>query len=153
MPGSRTDGLRRSIERALPDRPFTIELWDGSRVPSTRHGPTLTVRSPRAIGHLLRAPGELGLGRAYVCGEIDVDDLDGAIALLGRWHAPTLSLPQRLRFGAAALRAAGLHRRPRPPPPSCARADAGTRSGATRRPSAITTTSRTSSSRCSWTRR
>ena len=115
MPGSSTDGLRRGIERALPDRPFTIELWDGSRVPSTRHGPTLTVRSPRAIGHLLRAPGELGLGRAYVCGEIDVDDLDGMIGLLGRWHAPALGLPQRLRFGAAALRAAGLHRRPPPP--------------------------------------
>ncbi|HSE06293.1 MAG TPA: cyclopropane-fatty-acyl-phospholipid synthase family protein, partial [Methylomirabilota bacterium] len=84
-------------------------------MPSTRHGPTLTIRSPRAIGHLLRAPGELGLGRAYVCGEIDVDDLDGVIALLGRWHGPALSLPQRLRFGAAALRAAGLHRRPPPP--------------------------------------
>src|SRR3954469_283463 len=115
MSRSRTDALRRGIERAFPDRPFTVELWDGSRVPSTRHGPTITVRSPRAIGHLLRAPGELGLGRAYVCGEIDADDLDGVIALLGRWHAPPLSLAQRLRFGAAALRAAGLHRRPPPP--------------------------------------
>jgi cyclopropane-fatty-acyl-phospholipid synthase len=115
VPRSRTDGLRRRIEGALPDRPFTIELWDGSRIPSTRHGPTLTVRSPRAIGHLLRAPGELGLGRAYVCGEIDVDDLDGIVALLGRWQPPAISLPQRLRFGAAALRAAGLHCRPPPP--------------------------------------
>ena len=51
--GSRTDGLRRGIERALPDRPFTIELWDGSRAPSTRHGPTLMIHSPRAIGHLI----------------------------------------------------------------------------------------------------
>jgi cyclopropane-fatty-acyl-phospholipid synthase len=115
MPGPRTAGLRRRIEATFPDRPFTIEFWDGSRVPSTRHGPTMTIRSPRAIGHLLRAPGELGLGRAYVCGEIDVDDLDGVIALLGRWHAPELGLTQRLRFGAAALRAAGLHRRPKPP--------------------------------------
>jgi cyclopropane-fatty-acyl-phospholipid synthase len=115
MPASRTDGLRRRIEAAFPDRPFTIEFWDGSRVPSTRHGPTMAIRSARAIGHLLRAPGELGLGRAYVCGEIDADDLDGVIALLGRWHAPPLSLTQRLRFGAAALRAAGLHRRPKPP--------------------------------------
>ncbi len=115
MSRSRTDALRRGIERAFPDRPFTIELWDGSRVPSTRHGPTITVRSSRAIGHLLRSPGELGLGRAYVCGDLDVDDLDGVIALLGRWHAPPLSLPRRLGFGAAALRAAGLHRRPQPP--------------------------------------
>jgi cyclopropane-fatty-acyl-phospholipid synthase len=115
VPPPPTDGLRRGIERALPDRPFTIELWDGSGVPSTSDGPTVTVRSPRAIGHLLRAPGELGLGRAYVCGEIDVDELDGVVSLLGRWHPPPLSLLQRVRFGAAALRAAGLHRRPGPP--------------------------------------
>lgn len=112
MPGSRTDGLRAGIERALPDRPFTIELWDGSRVPSTRHGPTLMIHSPRAIGHLIRAPGELGLGRAYVCGDLSTDDLDATIALLGRWHAPRLGPGRRLRLAASALRAAGLHRLP-----------------------------------------
>jgi len=116
VPRSRTDGLRRAIERALPDRPFTIELWDGSRVPSTRHGPTVTVHSRRAIGHLIRAPGELGLGRAYVCGELDVDDLDGVVALLGRWQPPRLGLLRRLRLTLTALRAAGL--RPLPPPPA-----------------------------------
>ena len=116
MPGSRTDGLRRGIERALPDRPFTIELWDDSRVPSTRHGPIVTVHSPRAIGHLIRAPGELGLGRAYVCGELDVDDLDGIVALLGRWRPPRLGFLRRLRLTLSALRAAGL--RPLPPPPA-----------------------------------
>ena len=116
MPGSRTDGLRRGIERALPDRPFTIELWDGSRVPSTRHGPTVTVHSPRAIGHVIRARGELGLGRAYVCGELDVDDLDGIVALLGRWQPPRLGLLGRLRLTAAAIRAAGV--RPLPPAPA-----------------------------------
>jgi cyclopropane-fatty-acyl-phospholipid synthase len=115
VPGSRTDGLRRSIERALPDRPFAIEFWDGSRVPSTRHGPTLLVKSPRAIGHLIRAPGELGLGRAYVCGQLDVDDLDGIVALLGRWHPPNLGPGRRLRLSASALRAAGPHRLPQPP--------------------------------------
>src|SRR6476620_576678 len=115
MSRSRTDALRRGIERAFPDRPFTIELWDGSRIPSTRPGPTITVRSSQAIGHFLRAPGELGLGRAYVCGEIDVDDLDGIISLLGRWHPPPLGLGARLRFGAAALRAFGLSRLPSPP--------------------------------------
>jgi cyclopropane-fatty-acyl-phospholipid synthase len=115
VPGSRTDGLRRGIERALPDRPFTIELWDGSRVPSTRHGPTVTVHSPRAIGHVIRARGELGLGRAYVCGELDVDDLDGIVALLGRWQPPRLGVLARLRLIVAAVRAAGLRRLPPPP--------------------------------------
>src|ERR671924_1978483 len=93
-----TAPLRRQVERAFSDRPFTIELWDGSRVPPTRPGPTLGVRSPRAIGHLLRAPGELGLGRAYVCGDIDTDDLDGVVALLGRWEAPLMGALQRLRL-------------------------------------------------------
>ncbi|MFL5892335.1 MAG: class I SAM-dependent methyltransferase, partial [Solirubrobacterales bacterium] len=115
MPRSRTDGLRRGIERAMPDRPFTIELWDDTRVPSTRHGPTLAVHSPRAIGHLIRAPGELGLGRAYVCGELDVDDLDGIVALLGRWHPPRLGMLSRLRLVASALRVAGLRQLPSPP--------------------------------------
>jgi cyclopropane-fatty-acyl-phospholipid synthase len=113
--GSRTKALRTAIERALPDRPFTIALWDGSRVPSTGPGPTLEFHSPRAIGHLLRAPGELGLGRAYVCGDVDVDDLDGAIALHGRWQPPSLGPIQRLRVAAAALRAMGLRRLPKPP--------------------------------------
>ena len=110
-----TAPLRRQVERAFSDRPFTIELWDGSRVPPTRPGPTLGVRSPRAIGHLLRAPGELGLGRAYVCGDIDTDDLDGVVALLGRWRAPTIAFRRRAAIIAAALRAAGWHRPPPPP--------------------------------------
>jgi cyclopropane-fatty-acyl-phospholipid synthase len=103
------------LERALPDRPFTVEFWDGRRIPSTRPGPTLTIRSPRALGHLLRAPGELGLGRAYVCGDIDVDDLDGIVALLGRWTPPPLGLRGRLSIGRAAVRAMGLARPPQPP--------------------------------------
>src|SRR6478735_8741285 len=98
---SNTAALRREVERALPDRPFAIALWDGTAVPATCEGPTLTINSPRAVGHLLRAPGELGLGRAYVCGDIDVDDLDGAVSLLGRWTPSALGRSARLRLGAA----------------------------------------------------
>lgn len=50
MPFARTEPLRREIERSFPDRPFTIEFWDGSRVPSTSDdGPVFSVRSPKAI--------------------------------------------------------------------------------------------------------
>jgi cyclopropane-fatty-acyl-phospholipid synthase len=115
MDGTRTQAFRAELERALPDRPFAISFWDGGRVERTRPGPTLSVRSPRAIGHVLRAPGELGLGRAYVCGDIDVDDLDALVALLGRWHPPPIGAATRLRLLASAVRLAGLRR---PPPPA-----------------------------------
>jgi cyclopropane-fatty-acyl-phospholipid synthase len=115
MAQSSTEPLRRAIESTFPDRPFALRFWDGTQVEATRDGPTLSFRSPRALGHILRAPGELGLGRAYVCGEIDVDDLDGVIALLGRWQAPPLGTGTRLKLGLAALRAAGLNRPPKPP--------------------------------------
>jgi cyclopropane-fatty-acyl-phospholipid synthase len=111
---SRTEALRDAVAEALPDRPFAIELWDGVQIDSTRPGPTVRLRSPRALGQILRAPGELGLGRAYVLGELEVDDLDGVIALLGRWHAPPLGASQRMRLLAAAVRAAGIQR-PRAP--------------------------------------
>jgi cyclopropane-fatty-acyl-phospholipid synthase len=111
----RTRPLAEAVEQAFPDRPFAIELWDGARVEATRAGPTLRLRSPRVVGHLLRAPGELGLGRAYVYGDIETDDLDGVIALLGRWQPPRLGALTRLRIARRALRAAGFQWPPEPP--------------------------------------
>ena len=53
MVASSAASLGEKLEGALPDRPFTIELWDGTRIPSTREGPTLKIHSPRAIGHVI----------------------------------------------------------------------------------------------------
>ena len=133
--GARTAPLCREIQRALPERPFAIEFCDGGRVaPSNGAGPTLRFRSPRAIAHVLRAPGELGLGRAYVYGDIDTDDLDGVIALMGRWEAPPIGPAARARLLAAAVRAAGLHR---PPPPPAAELHARGRLHTLRRDAAV----------------
>jgi cyclopropane-fatty-acyl-phospholipid synthase len=107
--------LRQAIEDLFEDRPFTLRFWDGGVVEATREGPTAELRSPEAIGHILRAPGELGIGRAYVCGEIDVDDLDACLALFGRWKGPSLGPAARARLALAAVRAAGLRRPPKPP--------------------------------------
>jgi cyclopropane-fatty-acyl-phospholipid synthase len=116
MAAARTASLCREIESALPDRPFAIEFWDGEKVkPSNGAGPTIRFLTPRAIAHVLRSPGQLGLGRAYVCGDIETDDLDGVIALIGRWHAPPMSARSRARLLAAAVRAAGVQRPPSPP--------------------------------------
>ena len=111
-----TRPLRQALAAALPERPFHVALWDGSRLEATDGGrPTLTVRSPRALAHLVRAPGQLGLGRAYVDGSLEVDDLDAVIGLLSRWRAPRLDSRTRVRLLAAAVRAMGPTRPPRRP--------------------------------------
>src|SRR5680860_1431536 len=70
MPFARTEPLRREIEARIPERPFSVEFWDGTKLPAGNGDwPTFHVRSPRAVAHALLAPGQLGLGRAYVSGE------------------------------------------------------------------------------------
>ncbi len=104
-----TSPLRRALATALPHRPFAVEFWDGSRVGSTDGtGPTFRVRSPRAIAQALRAPGQLGIGRAYVAGDLEVDDIDEVIDLLEEWRPPALKSEAKLRLIAAALAANGL---------------------------------------------
>ena len=111
-----TSTLRHEIEARLPDRPFAVEIWDGTRLPATDDGgPTFYVRSPRAAAHVLRAPGQLGLGRAYVSGELEVDDMDAVIELLESWKPPELDRTDKRRLLLGAVRAAGLTLPPRPP--------------------------------------
>jgi len=114
VPFANTAPLRREIESRLPERPFTIEFWDGSELPSTAgDGPVFSVRSPRAIAHALRAPGQLGLGRAYVSGELEVDDIDKVIRVLDGWQAPSLDGADQRALMLAAVRAMGIVK---PPP-------------------------------------
>jgi cyclopropane-fatty-acyl-phospholipid synthase len=115
MPFANTAPLRREIETRLPERPFTIEFWDGTHVPSTSEdgGPVFSVRSPKALAHALRAPGQLGLGRAYVSGELEVDDIDKVIRVLDGWQPPALEGPDKRALMLGAVRAMGLT----PPPP------------------------------------
>jgi cyclopropane-fatty-acyl-phospholipid synthase len=116
MPFASTAPLRREIEARIPERPFTVEFWDGTRLPSSDgDGPTFSVRSPRAAAHVLRAPGQLGLGRAYVSGEIEVDDMDAVIELLDTWQAPSLDRGDVAHLLVGAVRAAGLTRPPKRP--------------------------------------
>jgi len=109
-----TAKLRSELEAALPDRPFELELWDGTRVPATTGGATtFHARSKDAAAHMLRAPGQLGLGRAYVSGALEPDDLDEAIQLLDEWKPPPIDRATRARLAMAAARACG----PMRPPP------------------------------------
>ena len=53
--------------------PVRFEFWDGSGIGPTDGPGTLVIRSPNAISRMLWAPGELGIGRAYVTGELEAE--------------------------------------------------------------------------------
>src|ERR1700753_4100725 len=109
MPFADPSVLRRELAARIPARPFTARFWDATVLPATAgEGPTFSVRSPRAAAHALRAPGQLGLGRAYVSGELEVDDIDATIALLDGWQPPSLDGAAKRALALAAVRAAGL---------------------------------------------
>ena len=116
MPFSHTAPLRKELAAAFPDRPFAVVFWDGTELPATEaHSPTLYFKTPRAIAHVIRAPGELGLGRAYAQGLIDADDLDAGIRTFDTFEAPDLTPAQMARLGLALIRATGLTLPPKRP--------------------------------------
>jgi cyclopropane-fatty-acyl-phospholipid synthase len=93
-----------------------VRFWDGGEVAATQpHSPTFFVREPSALAHFLRAPGQLGLGRAYVDGSLEVDDLDAAFGVVDEWQPPELSAADRARLVLAIAAAAASSGVPRVP--------------------------------------
>ena len=54
------------------DLPVRLRAWDGSEA-GPENAPVLIARSPRALRRILWRPGELGLARAYISGDLDVE--------------------------------------------------------------------------------
>lgn len=113
-------------EQALGSLPVRVRGWDGSEA-GPADGPVVVLRSPKALRHLLWAPGELGLARAYVTGELDVEG-DVADGLRRVWAAVRqrgddvgVLTPRVLGRGAAALVRLGAVGGPLPRPVSEAR--------------------------------
>ena len=100
--------------------PVRLRAWDGSEA-GPKDGPVVVVRHRRALRRLLFRPGELGLARAWVAGELDVEgDLYAALAGVAGpvWEDPRPPLTHRERLAAARelLALARPGRRPAPPP-------------------------------------
>ena len=107
------------VERALgPDIPLSIEAYDDSRAGPPDAVGTLILRSPDALRRFVTAPGELGLARAYVGGELDFrGDLYATLSLFAnasvRFDPKVIAeLVKAIGPGAA---------KPMPPPPEEAR--------------------------------
>ncbi|CAL9483902.1 putative fatty acid methyltransferase [Streptomyces sp. enrichment culture] len=118
--------LKGLVEQLLgTPLPLRVRAWDGSQA-GPPGAPTLVVRNRRALRHLLWKPGELGLARAWVAGDLAIDgDLYTAIDLLSgliweRDDAPTLARSLRDPEFRAAVRGllltAGPPLPPAPPP-------------------------------------
>ncbi|WP_328363244.1 cyclopropane-fatty-acyl-phospholipid synthase family protein [Streptomyces sp. NBC_00445] len=75
--------LKSLVEQLLGvPLPVRIRAWDGSQA-GPPGAPTLVVRNRRAVRRLLWKPGELGLARAWVAGDLDIDgDLYTALDLM-----------------------------------------------------------------------
>ncbi|MCC0097826.1 cyclopropane-fatty-acyl-phospholipid synthase family protein [Streptomyces flavotricini] len=86
--------------------PVRIRAWDGSEA-GPPAGPTLVLANRRALRRVLWRPGELGLARAWVAGDLTVEGdlfelLDRVAGLL--WERPPAAVPET----PPALRRSGL---------------------------------------------
>ena len=105
-----------------PNPPLLLRFWDGSTFGPHDAPATVVINSPNALRRLATAPGELGFGRAYVAGEIDLEgDIFDALAI--REHGVDLKAgPREWVEALRAARAVGaLRATPLPPPPEEAR--------------------------------
>lgn len=108
------------LDSLLRSRPAVrLSFWDGSVIepPGRAAAGTVHIRSADAVRRILWAPGELGLGRAYVSGDIDLDgNMIDLVAAL-RDAVPRAGLSARAVWPAiVAARRLGVVGSPPPPP-------------------------------------
>ncbi|HVW47501.1 MAG TPA: class I SAM-dependent methyltransferase [Solirubrobacterales bacterium] len=88
----------------LAELRFSVRFWDGSEIAAA--GPPrfiIMVNGPEALARVLREPNQLGLGRAWVTGELDlIGDLDELFALDGEFRAARLGVLGRMQARGAA---------------------------------------------------
>jgi cyclopropane-fatty-acyl-phospholipid synthase len=103
----------------LAQMPVAIRFWDGSMLTPRGHDDAPVVAANRrALAHLLHAPNQLGLARAWVDGSLSVQgDLDEVLAVRHEFDGISFSFEDRVRIAIAAVRLAGpsVLRRPAVP--------------------------------------
>jgi len=120
-----TNDLSVSIGEAVTrlmrdDLPFRFTAYDGSSAGPPDAAIRLHLRNERGLSYMLTAPGDLGMARAYVSGDLDVegahpgDPYDALVVLMNHVRFKMPSPPELIRI----LRGLGLsHLKPPPPPP------------------------------------
>ncbi|PZF90490.1 class I SAM-dependent methyltransferase [Micromonospora endophytica] len=98
--------------------PVRVTGYDGSGIGPTDAGITLSIRSERGLSYLLTAPGDLGMARAYVSGDLSLEgvhpgDPYEALRVLSGLRVR----PPALAEGLALVRGLGWERLLPPPTP------------------------------------
>src|SRR5712691_4646120 len=102
---------------AGPDAPVEFAAYDGSHAGLAGAPVKITVRSPVAVAYLAQAPGALGLARAYVAGQLDVEgDMYEALARMTKAQSIDMSMAEKLRLLQALGGPKLLVHRMAPPP-------------------------------------
>jgi cyclopropane-fatty-acyl-phospholipid synthase len=129
--GSATPTVAAIAKPALDETaarlPLAVRWWDGSETQFGVPNATIVVRSPHALRRLLYQPNELGLSRAFVAGEVDVEGdifalLDPPAAATGLRRRAGARTAVSLWRAALRLKAVGW---PIAPPPEEARLAGG----------------------------
>ena len=123
------DTAARSIEPLLravftTRAPVRFVFWDGSDTGETSVDGVVRVQSPQAVRRLLWTPGQLGVARAYVAGELDIDgDIFAVLTALRDAVPADVKLGwQVLPAALSAARRLGVLGPPPPPPDEESRA-------------------------------
>src|ERR1700746_4151796 len=100
-----------------PKARVEFAAYDGSHAGISGSPVKITVRSPAAVAHLARAPGALGLARAYVAGHLDVEgDMYETLSRMTKAQSISLGLGEKLRLLQALGGPKLLVHRMAPPP-------------------------------------
>lgn len=133
-----------AIVLGTPDIPLRLQAWDGSEA-GPAGAPLIVFTSRRALRRILWSPGQLGLSRAYVSGDVDAPgDIFASFAALssagkfaepGPFRRPTVR--ELATIVRTAVRLGALGPNPSPPPEEAKVVRTGRRHSKTRDAAAI----------------
>src|ERR1700746_3079670 len=82
-----------------PKARVEFAAYDGSHAGISGSPVKITVRSPAAVAYLAQAPGGLGLARAYVAGQLDVEgDMYETLSRMTKAQPINLRAAEKLRL-------------------------------------------------------
>src|SRR6201981_1876955 len=82
-----------------PDAPVEFTAYDGSHAGQAGASVKIRTRSPAAVAYLAQAPGGLGLARAYVAGQLDVEgDMYEALSRMTKAQSISMTMAEKLRL-------------------------------------------------------